>query len=304
MDVYNSRKPLVKAGWRRALLYVLALGISGGILLVGFSLTAYQNKPGGSQGLFYLMKESFPPMMVLSVFVLTLIITYVFCRWIDRRSFLSLGLEMRGRVPEAIAGAALGVFVVAGTCLIIQLAGHLKWMDILFDPKSLFLALGTILLSASYEEIIFRGYLLDNLMASFPKWTALIISSLLFMAFHWSASGLFPLLNALALGFITGLFYLYTRNLWFPLFFHAAWKFMTGPIFGFSNDSSSQSLLQATVQGNENVTGGTQGLEGSLVLTAVSLLSAAALYLILQQKNQSKISTSSRSNIRSFPAKG
>jgi membrane protease YdiL (CAAX protease family) len=159
-------------------------------------------------------------------------------------------------------------------------------------------------LSAFYEELIFRGYLLSNLMESFPKWLALVLSAVLFMGFHWNSSGLFPLLNMLIMGLITGLFYLYTRNLWFPFFFHAAWKFMAGPVLGFSNDPSSQSLLQTTVQGDENITGGASGLEGSVILTAVSLLSGVALYLMLQKKNQSKISTSSRSNIRSLPAKG
>ena len=283
MNAFVSGKPLVKAGWLRALLYLLALVFASSGLLAGFVFASYKNNANG-QGVKELMKGNYPPLMVLMFFVLTLIITYVFRRWIDRRSFISLGLETQGHGREAIAGAALGTFIVGSSCLICQLTGHLKWMDILFDPKSLFLAFGTILLSAFYEELIFRGYLLSNLMNSLPQWPALIITSVLFMAFHWDSSSLFPLLNVFLMGLITGLVYLHTRTLWFPLFFHLAWKFMAGPVLGFYNDPSSQSLLQATVQGNENITGGSSGLEGSLILTVVSLVSAVALFLILRQK--------------------
>jgi len=283
MDAIVSDKPLIKAGWLRALLYLLALGIAAAGLLAGFIFALLKDKPDEA-GFQALMKGNSPALMVLIFFALSLIITYVFRRWIDRRSFISLGLETGGHLRDALAGASLGLFIVASSCLISELTGHLKWMDILFDPKALFLASGTILLSAFYEELIFRGYLLTNLMESLPKWLALALSAVLFMAFHWNGSGLFPLLNALIMGLIAGIFYIYSRNLWFPVFFHFAWKFMTGPVLDFTHETTSPSLLQATVQGNENITGGTYGLEGSLMITTISLLSAVALYLILQKK--------------------
>jgi membrane protease YdiL (CAAX protease family) len=283
MNLSVSSEPLVKAGWLRTLLYILALMLAAGTVLIAFILGMHKGNPDAS-GLQELMKGNNPALIVLILFILVLLITVVFRRWVDRKSFISLGLEIKGHGFEAMAGAALAVFIMGSSCLIIQATGHLKWMDILFDPKSLFLAFGTILLSAFYEELIFRGYILNNLMDSFPKWPALGISTLLFMVFHWNSAGLFPVLNVLMLGGITGLFYLYTRNLWFPICFHAAWKFMAGPVLGFSNDQTSQTLLQTSLQGNENITGGATGLQGSVILLSVSLFSAVALYFILQKK--------------------
>ena len=49
-------------------------------------------------------------------------------------------------------------------------------MDIILDPRALFLSFGTIVLVAIYEELIFRGYILINLLESFPRWIALFIS--------------------------------------------------------------------------------------------------------------------------------
>ena len=276
-------KPLVSAGWLRALLYLGSVVIGAGVVLSAFILGLYKGNLNAS-ALPEILKSIHPEMIVLIVFIVTLIITYLFRSRIDRKSFISVGLEWKGHGREAGAGAALAIFIICSSTLILQITGHLKWMDILFEPQSLFLALGTILLSAFYEELIFRGYILNNLMDSFPQWLALCISSLLFMGFHFSADGFIPMINMLIMGFITGLFYLYNRNLWFPVFFHTAWKFMAIPVLGFSNDPSSQALLQISLQGNENTTGGTAGLQGSVVLTAVSLLSAVTLYFILQKK--------------------
>ncbi len=121
-------------------------------------------------------------------------------------------------------------------------------------------------------------------MDSFPKWLALLISAILFMIFHWTTLGFFPLVNMLIMGLILGLNYIYTRNLWFSICFHIGWKFMVGPVLGFSGDESFQTLLQTEMNGDENLTGGTNGLEGSVLFMAASLLSLIALYLFLQKK--------------------
>jgi hypothetical protein len=222
--------------------------------------------------------------IVLVFFILTLLITYIFRRWVDRKSFMSLGLELKDHTRDLISGCAGAVFIMCTSSLLIQATGHLKWMDFIFDPKFQFLVFGTIGLTAFYEELIFRGYVLGNLLESFPKWIALIISSSLFLALHWTSAGFFPLVNTLILGLITGMFYLYSRNLWFSVCFHWTWKYMAGPVLGFGDDTSNQSLLQSSLLGDENITGGPTGLQGSLILTAVSLLCGVALYFALQKK--------------------
>jgi uncharacterized protein len=276
-------KPLVKAGWLRALLYLLAMAIVGGTVLSVFVLGMYKSNMNAS-GLQDILNGIHPEMIFLIFFAVTLIVTYVFRRWVDRRSVISLGLELKDHWREAGAGASMAVFIIGGSTLILQLTGHLKWMDILFEPQPIFLAFGSVVIIAFCEELIFRGYLLSNLLESFPNWLALCMSAVLFMLFHWNANGFFPMFNMLIVGGITGLFYIYNRNLWFPVCFHAAWKFMSGPVLGFSNDPASQSLLQATLQGNANVTGGVAGLQGSMILTVISLFSLLVLYLILHKK--------------------
>lgn len=286
MDKSGSVKPLISQGWLRALLFLIAFGVTAGIFL-GIYLIAVHTGSPDTTGVDNLLKGNNLFVTTLIIFILSLILTFVFRRWVDRRPFLSLGLDFNGRGGEAIAGGMLATFIICASSLLLKAAGHLKWMDIIFDFRALFLASGSVVVVSFYEELIFRGYLLNNLLDSFPAWLALVISALLFMIFHGtgqSSIGFFSLANSLIMGLILGLNYIYTRNLWFSFCFHFAWKFLEGPAFGYSGDDSFQTFLQPELNGDINITGGANGLEGSVILMAVALLGLIALYLFLQRK--------------------
>jgi membrane protease YdiL (CAAX protease family) len=290
MNKSGFTKPLIGFGWLRVLLFMIVFIILAGVA-VGLYFPGLLMDNKNAIGLQDLMKGNRFLMLTGILFILTFVVTYVFRRWVDRKSFISLGFDLNGHVREALAGGMLAVFIICTSSLLLKLTGHLKWMDIIFDPKALFMAFGTVVLVAFYEELIFRGYVLSNLMDSFPKWLALVISSILFMIFHATGSssiGFFTLANSLLMGLLPGLNYIYTRNLWFPICFHIGWKFLEGPVLGFSNDESLQTLLQTELHGDENFTGGISGLEGSIFLVAVSLLSGLALYLFIQKKFRSQ----------------
>jgi membrane protease YdiL (CAAX protease family) len=286
MDKSGSIKPLISQGWLRALLFLIAFGLATGIFL-GVYLMAVHKGSLYAPGLENLLKGNNLLVTTAIIFGLSLILTFVFRRWVDRKSFVSLGLDLNCHGGEAIAGGMLATFIICASSLLLKATGHLKWMDIIFDSRALFLAFGSVVIISFYEELIFRGYILNNLMDSFPAWLALVISAILFVIFHWtgqSSIGFFPLANSLIIGLILGLNYIYTRNLWFSFCFHIAWKFMEGPAFGYSGDDSFQTFLQPELNGDENITGGANGLEGSVILMAVALLSLIALYLFLQKK--------------------
>jgi uncharacterized protein len=286
MGKSGSSKSLIRQGWLRVLLYLITLilltGVGLGIYFIGIkkinpAFSSLLSQAKGDHLLF----------ITALLLIISLLVTFIFRRWVDRKSFISLGLDFQGHGKDAMAGSMLAVFIICSGSILLKWTGHLKWMDIIFDPKALFLAFGTIIIIAFYEELIFRGYVLSNLMDSFPKWLALLISALLFMVFHWtgqSSIGFFSLANMLIMGLIAGLNYIYTRNIWFSICFHIGWKFLEGPVFGFTGDESFQTLLQPELKGDENITGGANGLEGSVFLMAISLLSLVALFLFLQKK--------------------
>jgi membrane protease YdiL (CAAX protease family) len=286
-EMANKKKsvqagPLIRPGWLRALIFFLALIILAGVVLVA-GFPELLNVNNGSVPVD-LLKGRRLIITGLILGFLILILVYVFRRWIDRRSIQSLGFVQKGFAGDAIAGFSLGVFMICASCLLLIATGHLKWTDILFDPRALFLASGGVLVFVFFEELIFRGYLLNNLLDSFPPLLAVLISAVLNMLFHWNPTGFFPMVNVFIMSLITGLYYAYTKNLWFPVLYHFGWKWMLLPVMGFSTNDSVQTLLIPELSGGVNITGGTNSLEGSVVLMAVAIICLLALYLFLQKK--------------------
>jgi hypothetical protein len=200
----------------------------------------------------------------------------IFRLWIDRKGLKGLGWSPEGFTGEAVIGLFMGPAVMGVAALLMWWSGHVAWVDIAWDPSSLFVSLGLMALIAFSEELVFRGYVLANLMESFSnKWVALILSSVLFAGFHFTGPGIHTLafLNLFLAGCLLGVNYLYTRNLWFSFFFHLSWNFFQGPILGFRvSGLAFPSLLVTETKGDLFITGGDFGLEGSILTTVTAFI--------------------------------
>jgi hypothetical protein len=262
------------------------------LLITGIALAVYiASKFKGNLSAATGLNMNTPAMQFLPVLPV-LVVTYIFRSWVDRESIISLGLMFPGYRKQAIAGGALAIFTICAAALFLRVTGHLKWVDFIFDARALFLAFGSTALLAFVTELVFRGYVLNNLMGSLPGWLALAISTLLYLVFNpantFFSFDFFTWTNTIIFGLILGLNYLYTKNLWFSIFFHLGWKFFLGPVLGVSGSEYFQTLLESELSGGINITGGSKGLEGSVTLLAVSLLTLIALYVILQNKSNPK----------------
>jgi len=99
--------------------------------------------------------------------------------------------------------------------------------------------------------------------------------------------GIHPLAfaNLFLAGLLLGINYIYSRNLWFSFLFHLSWNFFQGPILGFRvSGLSLPPLLVAEPKGDLFITGGEFGLEGSILITIVSVITLCVLGLILEKK--------------------
>jgi membrane protease YdiL (CAAX protease family) len=149
-----------------------------------------------------------------------------------------------------------------------------------------------MLLVSFAEELVFRGYVLNNLMQSVPKEAALFTSAILFAIFHSLNPNfnLIAFINIFIAGMLLGVNYIYTRNLWFAIFFHFTWNFFQGPILGFEvSGLSLPSLLDQNLRGSILLTGGEFGLEASWLTTFATSLMAIALFFLFQRKYESKV---------------
>ena len=214
-------------------------------------------------------------------------ITVIFRRYIDRRSIKSLGFQWQSFQPDAFTGFCLGLALLGAGTLMLLATHNLEWTDVHFAAPDLFMGLVLMGLIAFTEEMVFRGYILNNLMESMNKWVALGLSAILFMFAHASNPGITSIaaINLFLAGLLLGINFIYTRNIWFAICFHFSWNFLQGPVLGYEvSGLPLQSVLQPALQGPWWLTGGSFGLEGSFVATGLFLLALLLLYAAYEKK--------------------
>jgi uncharacterized protein len=287
------KTPLIRQAWLRVLLFLvgwcliaLLTAVPAILLLTGTSREDLLGNP--IQTLSGLLAGDHFWVILLLEFVVSLISVVVFRLLIDRRGWLDLGWDFGNFMGEAMTGLFIGPALL-GTCsIVLLLSGHLAWTDIVWDPSSLFISLGWMVLIAFSEELVFRGYMLGNLMETFSnKWIALAISALLFAIYHVASPGIHTLafVNLFLAGVLLGINYVYTKNLWFALLLHLGWNFFEGPVLGFRvGGVVFPSLLQAEPKGDLFITGGDFGLEGSMPVTLLLVTAILVLAWAFERK--------------------
>jgi membrane protease YdiL (CAAX protease family) len=265
MSLQPRTAPAISQGWLRAVILLVifvSLSVGTGFFVPSFEIWAAINV------------------------VLSFALVYLFRKYVDKKSFKSIGLDFSKLYPDAVVGAFLGIFLVAAGSLLIFYLRGIEWIDIVANMRELFTAAVVLLMVAVYEEIVFRGYVLRNLVKSFNKWLALFISALLFTLVHASNPGVpwVGLLNTFIGGLLIGITYINTRSLWLPIFFHFTWNLAQGPVIGFHvSGISFNSLFILETKGNSLVSGGDYGFEGSLV-ASFFLLAAFSVWGYFESK--------------------
>jgi len=300
MSVPIIKNPRIKQGWLRVLLFgacfcliTLLIAIPAVLILTPVHKDDLMADP--IHTLAGLLTGNYLWLMLVLEFIISLITVTLFRVFVDRKSLMSLGLGFEDYWVEALTGLFIGPGLLGISALLMLLSGHLEWTDIVWDGNQLFISLGLMALIAFSEELVFRGYILGNLLDSFSpvstnRWIALGVSAILFAAFHVTNPGIHTLafVNLFLAGLLLGINYIYTRNLWFSFLFHLSWNFFQGPLLGFRvSGLSLPSVLQAETKGDLFITGGDFGLEGSILNTAVSLTALLILAWAFNRKYHS-----------------
>jgi membrane protease YdiL (CAAX protease family) len=210
-------------------------------------------------------------------------ITWVFRRGLDRRPFLELGLHRTSEsAKEIIAGTLLGVGLIAMVFLIEWGAGWVapEGFDLRGWPSRALVGdlagwFVLFLCVAMNEELVFRGYVLQNLEYTWGPGAAALLSSAIFALFHGLNPdfGVLGWIGLVGAGLLLAYAYLVTRALWLAMAFHLAWNYAEGPLFSFPvSGLPFNGLLEVrAVGGDLLLTGGNFGPEGGLVgLAAVA----------------------------------
>lgn len=153
-------------------------------------------------------------------------------------------------------------------------------------------------LIAFSEELIFRGFVLNQLIEIMSKYWALVISALIFSLFHTFNPNfsVISFVNVFLAGILLGLLFIRLKSLYAPIIQHFSWNYFQGPICGYkiSGIEINDTLFVNTINSNNLINGGNFGFEGSLVCLALLI---AVVTLVFKIKTQYKKFHNEKSNI-------
>ncbi len=290
----EERAPLIKQGWLRAILYLVGFFIAQIIFsIIGVVLIAILNNIPITElaniNNKELMQSSPYNFTLLQFFNMagTIISAWLFCILIDRKSFVSLGWKWKRFGFDFSIGSLIGIGLIALGFLIQWSIGLLTITDYTFNPHNFISALLLFTFVSISEELMVRGYILNNLMQSMNKYIALLISSLLFSVMHLGNPNVTFLstLNIFLAGLILGVYYIHLKNLWFSIGMHLTWNFFQGPVFGYEvSGLDIKGIISQEIDGPDYLTGGAFGFEGSIFLTVFLIVSTIVLDYIYKKK--------------------
>ncbi|MGV8962733.1 MAG: CPBP family intramembrane glutamic endopeptidase [Candidatus Saccharimonadaceae bacterium] len=272
--------------WARIVLIIISYFILAGIFQFVGGLI--MNVP--ITNLTALKNMSINQLLILELcsFTALVIVMFRFRKFIDKKTILSMGFSFKNRIKDIIAGFIIALFIIGGGSLILYVLDYINFSNTQMDLQTLLLSLFLFIIVSLNEEILFRGYILNNLLTSMNKYLALTISALIFMlmhAFNFNLS-VIAFLNLFLAGLLLGSTYIFTKNLWFPLSLHLFWNFLQGPILGYSiSGRKIDSLFSLEFIGANYINGGGFGFEGSILCSFLTFIFVLLILLYYKRTN-------------------
>ena len=294
----SNRKKLgniiAENGWVRAIIFmplwiiIMGFSVTIGSLLVMLASGVDMSNPGSAEALFANMSFDSPVMLLMTVFQVagSFLALWIATKFIDRKPLMSIGLTVKDKANEMLIGLGFALAFIGGLFFVLWLLGAITITGYVGFKPGVFIVSMMLFLAAFDEELIFRGYVLNNMMDSSSRWVALAGSSALFALMHagnpsvWS--NWVPMTELFAAGFILGISYTFTKNLWFPTFFHFGWNFFQGllgfEISGINVDSWKMISHESTGNVPDIISGGAFGIEGSVITLSCTIICTYFIY--------------------------
>ena len=193
--------------------------------------------------------------------------------WLNRRSAENLLLGLGGGAGAAVLvlapALAVGAAHIVGTPDDQPTVGSIIFVSILLAAGS------------AGEELFFRGYGFQKLVAACGAWATVIPVGIVFGLLHGGnpAASWFSTLNTVGFGILFGYGYLRSRDLWLPIGLHFGWNF-TLPLFGVNVSGLRMKVTGYEMAWNAGTiwSGGEYGPEASILTSAALFALFAYLY--------------------------
>lgn len=271
-------EPRLRAGWR--------LLIQTAMMLVFSIIVSIGMAP-----LTLVLKDSV--LLILSQvaeFIVLGASIYIARRFLDKRSFESLGLRLDIlAAKDLLVGFGITFVMMGAIYLVMTAAGWIAFDGFAwqFDPVPTVVG-GVITFFVIFlfvgwnEELLSRGYHLQTIASGTNLFWGVVLSSAVFGLLHLGNPNA-AWVSALGI-FFAGLFlaygYLRTGQLWLSIGLHIGWNFFEGVVFGFPvSGLDIYALTRIRISGPTLWTGGAFGPEAGLIVLPALLVGAGLIYV-------------------------
>jgi len=241
----------------------------------------------GGQALTAVQGNAVPSLVLGLVTAVLAVFVYAWAvRWSERRT--PVEVSAKGAAAPLALGILIGVGWFGAVIANIAFMGGYR-----VDGKGTVMGaiglFGFMAAAAVTEELMFRGVLFRIIEGRTGTWTALVVTSVLFGAWHllnpdvtlWGALAI-----AVEAGGTLAAAYAATRTLWVPIGLHFGWNFAEAGIFGteVSGNGKNEGLLHGVTSGSDVLTGGRFGPEASPYSIVFGLLLTIAFMWLARRR--------------------
>ncbi|SFR79469.1 hypothetical protein SAMN05428970_2560 [Agromyces sp. CF514] len=214
----------------------------------------------------------------------------------ERRAIRTLGFSRPGRgVVTMLLGFVGGIVLLSIPALFLWAIGAYEQVEAPAESTSGAAATGLLVLLAltffvqgGSEELLVRGFLLQNGALKLPGWLAVLLPAVIFTLIHGVLLHPLPFSMILLYALFATFIVLRQGALWIVIGFHAGWNFAMGnlygiPVSGLPPLTTSAIYLQPTEGSPDWLTGGDFGTEASVPAVIVLLIATAVAFVVFRR---------------------
>jgi membrane protease YdiL (CAAX protease family) len=214
-----------------------------------------------------------------------LLVTFIFVRVVEKNK-IQIPI-LKNPLNNVVLGLALGIVWIFGSVGTLYLLGNFR-LGAKNEVSYLAIWFLAVLLNATMQEYLVRGYLFSLLREKHNTALAIAATTILFTAMHGGAfgAGTTLVLNVITMSVFVSLLLVYTGSLLAPIIVHFIWNGVGRLVFGaVSLADDYPSAWAPLLTGHRLLSGGAAKIEGSVVVLAANLiLIAFMLFLIRKQR--------------------
>ncbi len=218
-------------------------------------------------------------------------VSIIYCVKFEKRPITSMGVRRKDVAKEYLLGMGIGSLMFALSYLFAYLCGAVTIsLNEYISPLIILFFLAFVIQGAS-EEFLVRGYYMISLARDTTIPVAIGLSSVFFGLLHIANAGFtfIAFVNIVLMGIFLGIYVFKRGDIWGACAIHTMWNFVQGNIFGarVSGIVIDKSVFTTTYKEELSfISGGAFGLEGSLCVTLILLVSILLLLLIGTKKSE------------------